>query len=192
MRIDYPDGATPLIDEEIDKLIPTHITNRDQLNQWEQENIHKAQAWLAGKKKNILTEKNLLTLHKKMFDQTWKWAGQFRTSNKNIGVDKSIIAMELRKLIDDTLFQIEHNTYEFNEIAARFHHRLVQIHLFPNGNGRHARIATDYLLTTHHHKAFTWGKNNIVELSETRKRYITALKKADRGSYDDLFNFVRS
>lgn len=126
INFEYPTGATPLEQEEIDELITSHITIQAELNQWKQSNIHDGLMWINASKKDILSEKTLLALHKKMFDKTWEWAGKLRYSNKNIGVDKSIISMELRKLLDDVKYQIEHHTYSLDEIGARFHHRLVQ------------------------------------------------------------------
>lgn len=191
MKLEYPPGATPLDEDEIAELIPSHITTQGELNQWEQTNIHQAQEWLMRSKKDILNEKTLLALHKQMFNKTWKWSGKFRNSNKNIGVDKAIIAMELRILLDDVKYQIEKEVYDFDEITTRFHHCLVLIHPFPNGNGRHARMATDYLRIINNKPKFTWGRDDLVEANETRKRYIECLRQADKRNYEPLLEFVR-
>ncbi len=140
------DAATPLAHEEREGLIPSYITLRRELNQAEQENILAAEEWAFARKRDVLSEQTLKGLHKRMFDRVWRWAGAFRHSERNIGVAPHRIAIELRQLLDDCRYWIEHNTYPADEIAARFHHRLVWIHPFPNGNGRHARLATDLLL----------------------------------------------
>ncbi len=191
---DYPDGATPLDPDEIEGLIPTHIVNREQLNAQEQENILDAQLWLASARMGkINTETNLRKLHKNMFGKAWKWAGTFRTTGKNIGVEAYQIGIELKNLCDDVDIWIEHESYPTDELAARFHHRLVKIHAFPNGNGRHARLATDVLLTKQlGNKAFTWGSASIEKEGEIRKKYIEALRRADKEDYQALFDFVRS
>ncbi len=191
---DYPDGATPLDPDEIEGLIPTHIVNREQLNAQEQENILDAQLWLASARMGkINTETNLRKLHKNMFGKVWKWAGTFRTTGKNIGVEAYQIGIELKNLCDDVDIWIEHESYPTDELAARFHHRLVKIHAFPNGNGRHARLATDVLLTKQlGNKAFTWGSASIEKEGEIRKKYIEALRRADKEDYQALFDFVRS
>jgi len=190
----YPDGATPLDPDEIEGLIPTHIVNRDQLNAQEQDNILVAELWLiSARMKKINTEESLKKLHKNMFGNVWKWAGTFRTTGKNIGVEAYQIATDLKNLCDDVDTWLEFKSYTADELAARFHHRLVKIHAFPNGNGRHARLATDVLLTEQLNvEAFTWGSKSIVHEGDVRKEYIDALRQADKENYLPLFNFVRS
>lgn len=100
--------------------------------------------------------------------------------------------MDLRELKDDCRYWIENRTYEPDEIAARFHHRLVQIHPFPNGNGRHARMATDLLLVAMRRPRFSWGRANLVDPGETRQRYVDALRAADNHDVRPLLEFVRS
>ncbi len=190
----YPEGATPIDPNEIEGLLLTHITTRAELDRWEYDNINEALAWLEKKKpKDILNESFMKLLHKKMFCNVWKWAGKFRQSEKNIGVKWYIIPVELKKLCDDVLYWIENNTFTEDEIAARFHHRLVSIHLFPNGNGRHARLITDILLENVLKKpSFTWGNANLAKSGDDRKKYIESLISADRGEFDKLLEFVRS
>ena len=144
---DYPQGATPLDRNEIEGLIPTHITTRGELDRWEQDNINEALAWVdSHKPKDILNEAFMKRLHKRMYGNVWKWAGTFRQSDKNIGVSWRMIPNDLKHLCDDVRYWIENQTFNDDEITARFHHRLVKIHLFPNGNGRHARLMADLLL----------------------------------------------
>ncbi|MDI9319075.1 MAG: mobile mystery protein B [Phycisphaerales bacterium] len=191
---DYPMGATPLDPDELDGLKLKHITTRSELDRWEQQNIQDAIAWLKRKRSpDFLSEEFICELHEKMFGKVWKWAGQFRKTNKNIGVEWTLVSVELRLLLDDVRFWIENNTYEPDEIASRFHHRLVWVHLFPNGNGRHSRMMTDCILIgLLNSQPFSWGSGNLVEAGEIRKKYITALKLADTHDYSLLNDFVRS
>jgi len=194
MEFNYPEGATPLDPNEIEGLIPTHITKREELDRWEQDNINEALAWVEDKKpKEILNEKFMKQLHTRMFCNVWKWAGTFRRSEKNIGVEWYKIPIDLKQLCDDTEYWIEHKPFSDDEIAARFHHRLVLIHLFSNGNGRHARLMADILLEyVLNQSPFTWGKANLIKTGEDRKRYIEALRAADNNDYELLLEFVRS
>lgn len=186
------DAATPLTGEEREALIPSYITLRPELNEAEQANILEAEEWAFARKRDVLDETFLKNLHKRMFGRVWRWAGKFRQSERNIGIDAYRIPTELRQLIDDCHFWIENGTYEPDEIATRFHHRLVLIHPFPNGNGRHARLTTDLLLTTLGYPPFTWGRVNLVDASETRKTHSAALRAADGHDYGPLQEFVRS
>ena len=140
----------------------------------------------------IATRDFICNLHRRMFAKTWKWAGDFRQSNKNIGVDWLMISVELKKLCDDLIFQVEKNAFDINEAAMRFHHRLVFIHPFSNGNGRHARLMTDIFLLSQKCERFLWGDHNTMTSSTTvRKNYINALRAADRGDYHLLRLFLK-
>ncbi|MDR9365678.1 MAG: mobile mystery protein B [Balneolaceae bacterium] len=191
---DYPEGATPIDEDEKEALLIPHITTLEELNEWEQRNITDAYSWLdSTRRKDILSEEFIRLLHKKMFGKVWRWAGNYRQSDKNIGVDWSRIPVHHRKLLDDVRYWIDQETYPADEIAARFHHRLVQIHLFPNGNGRHARVITDVLLEKMlDEEPFTWGSGNLMEENIIRDRYIEALRSADKHDYVPLLKFVRS
>jgi len=186
------DGQTPLTHEEREGLIPSYITLRSELNEAEQANILEALDWVGGRKRSVLESRFLNALHKRMFGNVWRWAGKFRTSGKNIGVDAYNTSTEFQQLLDDTRFWIEHKTYEPDEIAARFHHRLVYIHPYPNGNGRHARMAADLLLRSIGQPQFSWGRENLTNASQTREAYITALQAANNHDYGPLLRFVRS
>ncbi len=194
IEFDYPQGATPLNEDEMKGLLPTHITTREELDRWEQDNINDALGWLENHiPKDILSQSFLKQLHKRMFGDVWKWAGTFRTTEKNIGVPWYQIPVELKKLCDDVRYWIENRAFSADEIAVRFHHRLVSIYLFANGNGRHARLAADLLLEHVLHKpVFTWGRANLVEAGDDRTRYIESLIAADRGEYELLLRFARS
>lgn len=186
------DASTPLTEEEREDLIPSYIALRPELNEAEQANILEAEEWAFARKRDVLDERFLTGLHKRMFGRVWRWAGKFRKTERNIGIDAYRITVELRQLLDDCRYWIEHGTYEPDEIAARFHPRLVWIHPFPNGNGRHARIATDLLLVSMGRPRFTWGRVNLVDPGETRQRYVDALRAADHHDIGPLLEFVRS
>lgn len=140
----------------------------------------------------MLTDEFMRELHRRLFGEVWRWAGIFRQTEKNIGVDPLTIAVELRMLLDDARFWVGHDTYAPLEAAARFHHRLVLVHLFPNGNGRHARIAADiYLEECFGHAPIDWAAgHDLLTTSERREAYIAALRAADKGEFDLLLAFV--
>ncbi len=190
--LDYPPGATPLDADEIAGLIPDHIATQAELNEWEQQNIQHGDDWARKQRKEILNEAFVRQLHKQMFGETWRWAGEFRKSDKNIGIDWFKISIEMKKLLDDVHYQIEHASYAPDELAVRLHHRLVFIHPFPNGNGRHARLMADLLVERLGRARFSWGSRSLVDDNQTRQRYIAALQAADARDYAPLLTFARS
>lgn len=191
--LDDDDANTPLTAEEREQLIPAYITLRHELNEAEQINIGQALRWAAARKKrDVLDQKFLRQLHKRMFGDVWRWAGQYRTSARNIGVDPYRITMDVHQVIGDACYWIEHKTYLPDEIAVRFSHRLVAIHPFPNGNGRFSRLIGDLLVQQLGQEPFTWGRANLVDLGETRVRYIEALRAADNHDIKPLLLFARS
>jgi Fic-DOC domain mobile mystery protein B len=195
MEFQYAPGATPLDPDEAAGLVPSHITTQADLNAWEQANILQAVRWVARqKKRDLLTEGFVRDLHRRMFDQTWKWAGTFRQSNKNIGVDWTQVAVKLRNLLDNTRFQIDHKVFEPDELVVRFHHQLVWVHAFPNGNGRHARLMADVLAQQLGRPRMTWGGAvvELVSMGTVRDRYLRALREADQGQWSALIAFARS
>jgi len=189
-----PAGATPLDPDESAGLVPGHIATREQLDEWEADNILAGERWAAGaaKRREILDDAFLRELHRQMFERTWKWAGSYRASGKNIGIAPERIAEEVRKLLEDTKAQLAGKVAPTDEIAARFHHRLVSIHPFPNGNGRHARLLTDLLLAANGAEPFTWGRGDLEHAGEARERYLAALRAADARDFAPLLAFVRS
>jgi len=195
VRIDELPDATPLDPDEAQGLIPSYIATRDQLNEWEQQNIVEGERWAFGRKRrNLLSLEFVKQLHRHMFGKTWKWAGKFRTTDKNIGVDPTQIAVQVQELLRDVQTQLEKRAYPLDEIAARFHHRLVWLHPFPNGNGRISRTMSDKLLVSHGAEPFPRGGQSIdlVDAGKVRDRYLKALRSADRGDYRALLEFVRS
>ncbi|GAA4359733.1 mobile mystery protein B [Variovorax defluvii] len=190
----YQAGQTPLDADELAQLIPRHVATQGQLNEWEQANIVEAFQWLKrGRHAPVLTEAFCRELHKRMFAKTWKWAGAFRQSDKNIGCDWRQISTRLRQLLDNTRFWVDEKVFPLDEIALRFHHQLVLVHAFPNGNGRHSRLMTDALLNGLGGRPFSWGSGaDLVSGGDVRSNYLHALRSADGGDYGKLAAFVRS
>lgn len=186
------DAATPITPDERAQLIPTWITTRADLNAAEAENIDAADRWAFSRRRDVLDAEFLKRLHRRMLGDVWKWAGTLRTTERNIGIAPYRIEVELRQLLDDGRYWLEGETFSPDEAAVRFHHRLVAIHPFPNGNGRHSRIAADLLLIQMGQERFSWGRNGLVNASATRAEYIAALKAADAHEIGLLLAFARS
>ena len=195
LNLSYSPGQTPINEEEKDGLKIKTIVNQTELDEFEQLNIEKAIAWTIQQKltiKKILSAVFIKNLHKRMFGDVWRWAGNFRNSEKNLGVPWTQINIELHKLLDDTKFWITQKSYPPEEVAIRFKHRLVCIHCFPNGNGRHSRLMADLILEAlTNQNAFNWSQNQMSQANNTRKKYIAALKIADQGNMDDLLQFAK-
>ena len=213
----HDENTTPLTPDERNGLIPTHVTLRHELNELEQKNILAADLWLFQRKRTVLDEAFLRRLHKRMFSEVWIWAGTYRTTDRNIGVAPWRIQPDLRQLLDDVRYWIAHETYPPDEIAVRFHHRLVVIHPFPNGNGRWSRLAAEKLVVTLSQPRFTWGRarfftnradsperfaqgsanligisSNLQNATTTRRAYIDALRQADKHDITALLAFARA
>jgi Fic-DOC domain mobile mystery protein B len=193
MQFYYDKNSTPINHDEIHNLIPTHIQTQSELNLWEQNNIANAENKIFRSKKPLdVTIDFIKKIHKNMFDKTWKWAGKFRAVNTNIGMDWIKIPIELQLLCDDLEFQFYSNSYSLEETAIRFSHRFVCIHPFTNGNGRCSRLLTDMIMVRKGGERFTWGSKNLTEISETRSKYIHALKAADNFDIKPLLDFAFS
>lgn len=195
MQTDLPAGATPLDPDEAEGLLQPHVANRAELNELEEANIQIGLEWattVVDKRVDVLTEDFLYELHERMFGEVWSWAGDVRRTNKNIGVDKFSIRVEVRNLIEDARVWRERSTCEPDELAVRFHHRLVSIHPFANGNGRHARMMADLIIRQLGRPPFSWGGGRPTNTTELRAGYIAALQSADRGDLDPLLEFARS
>jgi Fic-DOC domain mobile mystery protein B len=192
----YHDGQTPLNEDEKKDLKIKSITTQKELDEFEQLNIEKAVEWTIHanlKLEKILTEKFIKDLHKKMYGDVWKWAGKFRKTDKNIGIKWTLIGIELKNLINDTKYWTENKIYSSEEIALRFKHRIVAIHCFPNGNGRHSRMMADIIIEFIFGKEiFTWHQSNMVKADKTRKSYISALREADNGNINPLIKFAQN
>lgn len=193
--LDEQDGQTPLDPDEKAGLIPEHLTTKGELNDWEQENILRAVRWLKRTRSSdvVLSEGFCRTLHARMFELTWSWAGTFRKSDKNIGCDWTQVGVKLAQLFGNTRWWVDNAAFPPDEIAARFHRELVWIHPFPNGNGRHSRMMADALLHSLGQPAFSWGSgSNPGATNGVRARYLAALRAADQGDYQPLLAFARS
>jgi Fic-DOC domain mobile mystery protein B len=195
VKIVTPPGATEINPDVLQGLIP-NLTTQAELNEYEAKNIADAMIWASTSrslKKDLLSATGLFALHKKMFDQTWKWAGKVRSEQTNIGVAPEKIQNELGVLIGNVKYWIENETYKFDEIGVRFHHKLVWIHPFPNGNGRFSRLAADLLMEFNGHERFNWGSVDLVANEVERQKYFSALRLADtKMEYGPLLKFAKS
>ncbi len=187
-----PDDATPLTPDERQGLIPSDITYRHELNRAEQENIARAQDWALSRRRDLLSEKFVRELHRRMLGDVWRWAGDFRTTQRNLGIPHYEVPMAMRELLDDAKAWTLRRTYPLDEIAVRLHHRLVHMHPFPNGNGRHARLLADLLVMQSGAERLTWGSANLQPAGDVRRRYIASLKAADDHDIGPLLAFARS
>lgn len=191
-----PEDATPLTPAERKGMRQAWITHRRDLNEAEQENIVQGAAW--ARRQRGLTPAGILedsfgrTLHRRMLGEVWDWAGTYRQTDRNIGVPPFRIGPDLAILFDDVSYWVEHETYPPDEIAIRFHHRLVSIHPFPNGNGRHARLMADLLIEKLGGAPFSWGGGSLADVGELRARYVAALRSADDHDIGPLLAFARS
>jgi len=186
------EANTPLTAEEREQLIPAYITLRHELNEAEQVNIGEALRWAMSRKRDVLDQDFLSELHRRMFGDVWRWAGQYRTTARNIGVDAYRIATDVRQLVDDARYWVKHGTFPPDETAVRFSHRLVAIHPFPNGNGRLSRLVGDLLARQLGQPAFSWGRSSLIDAGATRVHYVEALWAADNHDIEPLLLFARS
>ena len=196
LDLDYIDGQTPLDEDEKEGLLIPTIATRGELDEFEQQNIEQAVLWSLGrsfKADTVFTEDFLRAVHKRMYGNVWTWAGEFRKTNKNIGIDKYQIPTELRYLLDDVKFWYANISYSPDETTVRFKHRLVSIHCFPNGNGRHSRLMADIVIEKiFKQPVYTWGAANLVKQGDTRSAYLNAIRAADGGDIQPLINFARA
>lgn len=189
-------GNTELGAEERRDLIPS-LTTRAELNEAERLNIHAARLW--AMRRRVLERPDLLTdsfareLHKRMFHQVWRWAGRYRTTEKNLGWEVHRLTEGVRNAFDDAQAWTQYSTYPLHEAAVRLHHRLVAIHPWPNGNGRHSRLIADILVTSRDGEVLTWGAgSDLIAAGGVRQRYIEAIRRADAGDFAPLLAFARS
>ncbi len=196
LNLEYINGQTPIDENEKEGLLIPTILTRGELDEFEQKNIEEAIRWLVGRKFKpdvVFTEQFVKMLHKQMYGNVWRWAGHFRKTDKNIGIDWWQISMALRALNDDVQFWIDNKVFPPDEIAIRYKHRIVSIHCFPNGNGRHSRLMADVIIENIFGLAlFNWGSGNLVSEGDSRKEYLNAVRAADGGDYESLLNFARS
>lgn len=194
-----PEGSTPVEEDQRPFLVNSAISTRGELDSAEQSNIFKATLWLDRTKirtENLLTQHQFQVIHTKMFEDVWLWAGDLRKQETNIGVTPSETPFKIVDLCRDVLAMLADTTgvpLSKNDVAIRFHHRLVLIHPFVNGNGRHSRLVTDKLLTTLGEEKFTWGSSRYPDRKTLRDAYLSALRAADsQYQYQPLLDFARS
>ena len=196
LALEYIDGQTPLDEDEKEGLLIPTIATRGELDEFEQQNIEQAVQWSLSrsfKAGAVFTEDFIRALHKRMYGNVWAWAGEFRKTNKNIGVDKWQIPTELRTLLDDVKYWYENKTYNPDELTIRFKHRLVSIHCFANGNGRHSRLMADIVIEKiFKEPVYSWGAGNLVKKGDPRTAYLSAIKAADKGDIKPLIDFGRA
>lgn len=191
MDFSCPDGATPIDADEATGLIPNHISTQRELNEWESQNIQYAHSWgFSRNRSELLTVEFIKDIHKRMFNETWTWAGHFRLSDKNFGVPWDQIAVETHKSLDDVKCWLNESVFGIQESAIRLHYRLVVIHPFVNGNGRHARLLCDILLFNYDLPRIEWGTGSLDSGGAERERYISALIAADRGDFKPLLSYI--
>jgi Fic-DOC domain mobile mystery protein B len=192
----YEDGQTPLDEDEKERLLIKSIQTQGELNEAEQLNIEEALEWTIKRKfdlKTIASEDFVIRLHERMYGAVWKWAGTFRKTNKNIGVDKFQIGTALKQLNDDAQYWISNQTYPPDELAIRYKHRIVNIHCFPNGNGRHSRLMADIIIKNlFEAQPFSWGTHKLMKQGDPRTNYLAAIRAADAGNFEPLLEFARS
>jgi Fic-DOC domain mobile mystery protein B len=193
------DENTPIRREEVEQLIP-RISTMAELNEYEALNIVQAREWAFSsrtmKSTNPFEETYVRTLHIKMFDKVWKWAGTYRKHELNIGCDAREITQRIPQLLGNTQYWLQHKTFPVDECLIRFHHQLVsKIHPFANGNGRHARMIADVVAVKYGRPEFTWGAGeNLVAEGNARTAYLAALRALDMNENDvkPLLEFARS
>lgn len=190
------DNATPLNGEEQAALLLS-LSTRAELNQLERLNINAARVW--AMRRSVLRRPDLLSdgfareLHRRMFNQVWAWAGRYRTTEKNLGWEVPRLAEGVRNACDDAKTWLELSTYPLPEAAVRLHHRLVLIHPWSNGNGRHSRLMADIMIAAGGGRELTWGAGqDLVVAGEVRRRYIEAVRQADQGNIGPLLEFAQS
>lgn len=196
LELDYINGQTPLDEDEKDGLLIPTIATREELDEFEQQNIEEAIQWVLTrpiKPETVFSEKFIRGIHKRMFGNVWAWAGKYRKTNKNLGIDKWQIPVALKTLCDDAAYWTQHDIYSPDETAIRFKHRIVCIHCFPNGNGRHSRLMADIII----HKVydlplFSWGISDLTNSGDARTIYLKAVKAADKDDISPLLEFARS
>jgi Fic-DOC domain mobile mystery protein B len=196
LNLSYKDGQTPLDENETGGLLIQSITTREELDEFEQQNIESAIKWTMVtkfKKERVLSEEFILELHRRMFCDVWSWAGEFRKTNKNLGVPYSRVRVSVKVLLGDCFHWLNQKSHSDEEIAILFKHRIVSIHCFSNGNGRHSRLMADVIISHLFSKpVFSWNRNNLVEKGEGRTNYLSAINAADMGDIQPLIDFANS
>ena len=187
------EGQTPLEPEEITGLL-LQIRTREALNQVEEENILRARLWAAESplvRARLLTEPVIRRVHRQMFGGVWRWAGKYRTSERNLGHPWQRLSADIHQLCGSFAFRVEQKSEDPDELAVDFHYQLVRVHAFPNGNGRHARFCADRLVENLGRAAFSWGRADLARTGDARAQYLSALIEADAGDPVAMLKFSR-
>ncbi|RLA29618.1 MAG: mobile mystery protein B [Gammaproteobacteria bacterium] len=169
----------------------------EDINQAELVGIVEATDWAKKTRLSPNEVKFWQRLHAQMFGQVWSWAGEWRQHEPNIGVPPQDIQPDMKNLQDDLAFWLsEKCDMAALELIARFHHRLVYIHPFSNGNGRWGRLITDVLAArVLGMTPLTWarGGHGLRDIeSDERKKYIATIKAADKGEFGPLMEYLKS
>lgn len=139
-------------------------------------------------KNYTISEKLIRSIHQIITRETEKeYAGQYRNSNVFIAGAKHVPpdALGVPKLMQGMIDWLNQNRKRLHiiELAALFHHKLVYIHPFFDGNGRVTRLIMNLLLMQQ-------GYPLTIILKNDRKKYYDVLAKADKGNYLPLINFI--
>ena len=167
----------------------------EDINQAELVGIVEATDWAKRARLNPKEVKFWQRLHEQMFGQVWDWAGVWRQHEPNIGVPPHNIQPKMKNLQDDLAFWLSDECDMIAlELISRFHHRLVYIHPFLNGNGRWGRLMTDVLAVRDLGLSpLTWaaGNDDLRDPdSAVRKKYIATIKAADTGDIHPLMDYL--
>jgi Fic-DOC domain mobile mystery protein B len=186
-------GETPI--DDISGLKPKGLTTRAQLNAVEARNMRKAVVrYLVikpSRRQAPFTLEWCYKLHRQMFGEVWRWAGQKRTTELNIGVPFHRIDVDLKNLMADLAFWREKGEMDPIEQVARLHHRAVFIHPFLNGNGRWSRLLANIFQKQSTDKLTIWPEETVGNASVIREEYLAAVRSGDKGDYNPLIALHR-
>jgi Fic-DOC domain mobile mystery protein B len=184
-------GETPI---DISGLKIAGVTNRQELSVVEAENVRKVIVKYLG---GSLTKRTarfdlawMLKLHREMLGEVWEWAGRTRTHDLNMGSPWHQVTTQLHDLTCDLAYWQTHWP-DTLEQAVHLHHRAVQIHPFPNGNGRWSRLLANIWLKLHKQPLTDWPEDVIGATSLIRDEYLAAVRKADGGDFATLIGLHR-
>ena len=92
------EGTTPIDEDEALGLRLTWVRTRGDLNEAEAANILMARRSIRSPALDeVLDDLWLRRLHRRMFGDVWSWAGTYRLSNRNIGIDWPEITAAVRR-----------------------------------------------------------------------------------------------
>ena len=137
------------------------------------------------KSKKKISQETIQQIHEFVMKGILKNPDQYRTENVAITGAKMRPPSYLKivKLMDEYIQNIEKFELQPVKNAAFIHHEFVRIHPFIDGNGRVARLLTNFYLIKN-------GYPPIVIQKEYRKKYYKTLNKADQGNLSDFATFI--